>query len=334
MVPYFVRIPFYQYPFSVQIGEVLECLPPGKSFRRKRYNSFDANQNAAIEAGNEENVAPPSDTPSCLTDLSGGMRTRDTNGGVVAVDLESEPCFLTIRRKTRGGSEDGLRRQSSALDGDDEITFNMDSAAVLENGHGHGDDADDDDSHDVGGPLAKSKSKRKSSAEKFLEDNVNYFQLEVLPSKTRSTKMANGEDSVGYHNSFLDFLKSKGLEGKEESDEGADSSDRARSRNRHKSGPVGGGGGVPSARAARPRAASFHHQSPARSDSEDSVVRRPPRARSQFRNNRSLSRARSRSSRQRDVSPSGSESEATKTKKCKSPRKRAAIAVESSDDER
>jgi len=311
----------------VQIGEVLECLPPGKSFRRKRYNSFDANQTAAIEAGNEENVAPPSGT-ACLQDLSGGMRTRDSNGGVVAVtaDLESEPCFLTIRRKTRGGSEDGLRRRASVLDGDDEISFNMDSAAVLENGHGH-------EEYDGGGVLAKSKGKRKSSAEKFLEDNVNYFQLEVLPSKTRSTKLVNGDDTVGYHNSFLDFLKSKGVEGKDESDDAADGEDRARSRNRHKSGPVGGER-VPYSRAARPRAASFHQQSPSRSDSEESVVRRPPRARSQIGIRRSRSRARSKSSRRRDASPSGSESDAVISKKCKTQRKRAAPAAESSDDER
>ncbi len=268
-------------------------------------------------------MAPPSG-PACLPDLPGGMRTRETNGGVA--DLESEPNILTIRRKTRGGSEDGLRRQASVLDGDDEITFNTDSTTILENGH----DIDGDDANFGGALPAKSKGKRKSSAEKFLEDNVNYFQLEVLPCKTRSTKPVNGDDETGgYHNSFLDFLKSKGVEGKDESDETTDSSERARSRNRHKSGPVGE---VLPVRGARPRASSLHHHSPARSDSEESVVRlRTPRSRSQLRSARSRSRVRSRAL---DASPSESEAEVAISIKCKTPRKRAARTADSSDEER
>ena len=304
----------------------MECLPPGKSFRRKRYNSFDANQTAAIEAGNEENVAPHGGSV-CLPDFPGGMRTRETNGTVA--DQETEPHILTIRRKTRGGSEDGLRRRASELDGDDEISFNPDSTTVIENGHGS---VFDDDSSGVS-VVGKSKGKRKSSAEKFLEDNVNYFQLEVLPCKTRSTKPVNGDDTVGYHNSFLDFLKSKGVEGKDESDETVDSSGLARSRSRHKSGPVGGAASS-TLRDSRPRASSFHHQSPLRSDSEDSLIPRLPRSRSQFRNGRSRSRARSMSSRQLDASPSGSEADTVVSKKCKTPRKRVIKTADSSDDER
>ena len=265
-------------------------------------------------------MAPASGT-AWLSDLPSGMRTRDSNGVTVA-ELESEPSILTIRRKTRGGSEDGALRRASALDGDDEISFNMDSAVVIENGH----DVDEADSE---GPTAKTKGKRKSSAEKFLEDNVNYFQLEVLPSKTRSTKPVNGNDTLGYHNSFLDFLKSKEVEGGEESDDVTDGASRARSR--HKSGPVGG---LPSSRGARPRASSFHQRAPPRSDSEESLVRRPSRSRSRLRNARSRSRVRSRSARQLDGSPSDSETEAIVSKKCKTPRKRATQAAESSDDER
>ena len=45
------------------------------------------------------------------------------------------------------------------------------------------------------------KKKRKSSAEKFLEDNSEYYGIQVLPGKLRSN------DS--FHNSFLDFLSNK-----------------------------------------------------------------------------------------------------------------------------
>ena len=43
----------------ISFGEILECLPPGKSYRRKRYNSFDAN------IGNEENLDPCSISEPC-----------------------------------------------------------------------------------------------------------------------------------------------------------------------------------------------------------------------------------------------------------------------------
>lgn len=274
------------------------------------------------------------------------MRTRESNGHIMAADLEAEPpsCILTIRRKTRGGSaEDVVRRRASALDGDDEISFNMESTTASRE-NGQEDDSDDGDEFEGscgnGGPAAKSKGKRKSSAEKFLEDNVNYFQLEVLPCKTRSTKPLNGDATAGYHNSFLDFLKSKGVEGSGEDGDGDEGTNRARSRNRHKSGPVGGGlSGQESStsRDSRPRASSFHHQSPPRSDSEDSFKRRrrsPPRSRSPFstgaNNIRSRSRARAR---QVDASPSGSEAESAVSKKHKTPRKRAVRASDSSDDE-
>lgn len=227
---------------------------------------------------------------------------------------------LTIRRKTRG-SEDGSRKQSvDQGEEDDEVSFNPEAVtAIAENGTSltNGDEE----------PTGKPKGKRKSSAEKFLEDNASYFQLEVLSSKTRSSKIfeTNGETSEkgteGFHNSFLDFLKSKGVEGKdEEKDE--------RSRGRHKSGPVGG-----ASRKSRQRASSCH-QSP-RSDSEESF--RTPRSRSQF------CKARARStklrSRSRDFSPSGSETDTNEkqsTPRSKPKKKEVTTPKpeDSSDDER
>ena len=142
----------------IKLGEVIDCLPPSKAFKRRRYNSFDANSQ-----GNEENLAP---------ELSGVSIMKPV------VKLEAE-------------------------DDDEEVSFRYN------NGDSEG---------------SRSKPKRKTSAEKFLEDNVNYFQLEVLPSKTRSNKRIadngdSGDDEAskeGFHNSFLDFLKSKDVE-KEES---------------------------------------------------------------------------------------------------------------------
>ena len=149
----------------IKLGEVIDCLPPSKAFRRRRYNSFDANSQ-----GNEENLAP---------ELSGVSIMKPV------VKLEAED--------------------------DDEVSFRYNNG--------------DSES-------SRRKPKRKTSAEKFLEDNVNYFQLEVLPSKTRSNKRLvdngdSGDDEAskeGFHDSFLNFLKSKGVE-KEESN----------GRSRHKS---------------------------------------------------------------------------------------------------
>ena len=147
----------------ISFGEILECLPPGKSYRRKRYNSFDAN------IGNEENLDPCS---------------------------ISEPCD---NMKPDSKKVHNSRRRISE-DTDDEISFRD----IAVNGH---------DSDDV-----KGKNKRKSNTEKFLEDNANYFQLEVLNSKTRSHKTNDGdidseddESKEGFHTSFLDFLKAKGV---------------------------------------------------------------------------------------------------------------------------
>jgi len=149
----------------IKLGEVIDCLPPSKAFKRRRYNSFDANSQ-----GNEENLAP---------ELSGVSIMKPV------VKLEAED--------------------------DDEVSFRYNNG--------------DSES-------SRGKPKRKTSAEKFLEDNVNYFQLEVLPSKTRSNKRLvdngdSGDDEAskeGFHDSFLNFLKSKGVE-KEESN----------GRSRHKS---------------------------------------------------------------------------------------------------
>ena len=75
-----------QIVYFLQIGEVLECLPPGKSYRRKRYNSFDANQ--VIESGNEENVAPPGGTGTRCELASAVMKSRE-NG--IQEPEEEEP---------------------------------------------------------------------------------------------------------------------------------------------------------------------------------------------------------------------------------------------------
>ena len=170
----------------ISFGEIIECLPPGKS-RRKRYNSFDAN------IGNEENL-----DPSSLTEPCDNMRP----------DL-----------KNKHNS-----RRSCDTDTDDEISF-RDVQINGENG-------ETDDS--------KSKSKRKSNTEKFLEDNANYFHLEVLDSKTRShrnnEKDFDSEDDSKdqFHSSFLDFLKSKGVSkesGRSRHKSEETESDRERSQN-------------------------------------------------------------------------------------------------------
>ena len=217
-----------------QIGEVLECIPPGK-YRRKRYNSFDANRSA--EAENDENIAPAAE---CATDMKPGkFSDRDLNG-----DTSPEPALISVRRKTRSTSVEGGERSAKTRgarynDDDEEVTFHP--ASVTENGEAY---VNGDDSG-LSSQCGKIKSKRKSSAEKFLEDNATYFQLEVLPSKTRSHKLfdensdsnddeeSNGhlnrsDGGPGFHHSFLNFLKSKDLPGAQRG-----------GRVRHKSGPGG-----------------------------------------------------------------------------------------------
>ena len=155
----------------ITFGEVLDCLPPGKSYKRRRYNSFDANI-GPLE-GNEENLAPS--TQPCRD-----MRPEGR--------LE-EPEVLSLRAKRATNS-------LTCDETDDEISFRD----IKLNG----------DSPDDG----KNKSKRKSNAERFLEDNANYFQLEVLTSKTRSNKLvtdgsegdSDGDGKGGFHTSFLDLL--------------------------------------------------------------------------------------------------------------------------------
>ena len=68
----------------------MECLPPGKAYRRKRYNSFDANK--ALESGNEENVAPLAETgPRC--DLSEiGMKSREN--GILETEAEPQVKYI------------------------------------------------------------------------------------------------------------------------------------------------------------------------------------------------------------------------------------------------
>ena len=108
-------------------------------------------------------------------------------------DSITEPC------ETMKPQPKKVNKSRLCDDTDDEISFR--DVKV------NGDEAED----------GKAKNKRKSNTQKFLEDNANYFQLEVLNSKTRSNKTNDkGEDSDedskdGFHTSFLDFLKSKGV---------------------------------------------------------------------------------------------------------------------------
>lgn len=51
------------------------------------------------------------------------------------------------------------------------------------------------------------KKKRKSSAEKFLEDNSEYYGFQVLPSKLRSSSVdSSTTTTTSFPNPFLDFL--------------------------------------------------------------------------------------------------------------------------------
>lgn len=154
----------------ISIGEVLECLPPGKTFQRKRYNSFDAN------IGNEENLAPGFE-PNKAHDMK--QRSKVENEGLL-----SKPTKNYVE--------------------DEEISFKKEPVR---------DGTPDTD---------KNKGKRKTADERFLEDNANYFQLEVLSTKTRSNKFSDG-----FAGSFLDFLKHK--------DELKKPEDVPEGRSRHKS---------------------------------------------------------------------------------------------------
>ncbi len=55
--------------------------------------------------------------------------------------------------------------------------------------------------------MPASKKKRKSSDEKFLEDNSQYYGIEVLKAKLRSSSEVGGSSAGSFHNSFLDFIK-------------------------------------------------------------------------------------------------------------------------------
>jgi len=292
-----------QTELIISIGDILECLPPGKKFKKKRHLSFDENQ--ALETGNEENVAPP------LSSVGRRGHRCDSSPG-------------TMKPKENGSSDSNLeahqlpiRRTRYSVEGRKHCADEYDE------------DEDDDDQevtfHQLSSQTSKPKSKRKSSAEKFLEDNSNYFQLEVLAAKTRSSKILNDIATTStseaknqdFHNSFLDFLKSKGVEGSNVSDN---------SRSRHKSG------------GASDRNGDDYSSSPARSDSTDSARHqrgvgdgdspRPHRARGHNSKPNSMSRLRSRS---RDFSLSESEGDTEKSNLCV--RRKDNCSLESSDDD-
>ena len=141
-------------------------------------------------------------------------------------------------------------------DDDDEVSFHPDAVEafndVKDEPIANGDDIN----------TSKNISpKRKSMSEKFLEDNANYFQLDVLPTRTRSSRypedvsdedVSTSKAVAGFHNSFLDFLKSKGVEGKETED----NCDKAGKRKRRKSGPSIGRRSTSTTRIKRPRSTS------------------------------------------------------------------------------
>jgi len=196
----------------ITFGEVLDCLPPGKTYR-KRYNSFDANI-GPVE-GNEENLAPSGSLQTCSD-----MRTDQK--------VVEDPDVLSVRAKKSNNLV-------NCDETDDEISFRD----IRLNGENSED--------------GKNRPKRKSNAERFLEDNANYFQLEVLNAKTRSNKVIESPDGDsdedggkgGFHTSFLDFLKSKGVE------------KDAAGRSRHKSADSDVGE-RPSSRVAHGRSRSSH----------------------------------------------------------------------------
>ena len=76
----------------ISINEILECLPPGKSYRRKRYNSFDAN------IGNEENLDPYNTSEPCdnmkpgSKKVNGSRKCDDTDDVLYIISL----MMLTI----------------------------------------------------------------------------------------------------------------------------------------------------------------------------------------------------------------------------------------------
>jgi hypothetical protein len=300
----------------ISIGEILDCLPPGKHYKKKRYSS---SFNAGLDdVENEENVWPvlAERPPRVRCDLSPrSMKSKENGTSEPELDSHDVPI-----RRTRY-SADGRKHsvETAEEDDDHEVTFHPDSV-----GNGESTGASNG---------SKTKGKRKSSAEKFLEDNSNYFQLEVLASKTRSSKVFdeasatsndNNAEGKDFHNSFLDFLKSKGVEEEEDSDTALPPA----SRSRHKSG------------SASHRNGGDYSPSPARSDSTDSTPARsmrggdaaesprPLRARGHHSKPRSMSRLRSRS---RDFSLSESEPDVDKSS-LSLPRKET-CSLESSDDE-
>ena len=80
----------------ISFNEIIECLPPGKSYRRKRYNSFDAN------IGNEENLDPANPSEPC-----DNMKpdSKKVNGSRKCDDTDDEISFRDIKVKD-GDHED------------------------------------------------------------------------------------------------------------------------------------------------------------------------------------------------------------------------------------
>ena len=71
-----------------------------------------------------------------------------------------------------------------------------------ENGHASTEELSEDPIATSACSEQNTKKKRKSSAEKFLEDNSEYYGFQVLPSKLRSSSV----ESSSFPNPFLDYL--------------------------------------------------------------------------------------------------------------------------------
>ena len=71
-----------------------------------------------------------------------------------------------------------------------------------ENGHASNEELSEDPLANDATTATATKKKRKSSAEKFLEDNSEYYGFQVLPSKLRSSSV----ESSSFPNPFLDYL--------------------------------------------------------------------------------------------------------------------------------
>lgn len=96
--------------------------------------------------------------------------------------------------------------------------LSLDSSCNGENGHVSEDGEDPLSPSNEGGNDQLVKKKRKSSAEKFLEDNSEYYGFQVLPSKLRSSSSVESFP-------FFDYLRRRQRATSNDHDEPADDDD-------------------------------------------------------------------------------------------------------------